>query len=160
MYLIPIPTSHACQVYFMRFKDKGEFGTLSTFITPEREAVVQRTSTVEKVDESGAVIQSKGIKVDTTVPCQVSMYTPKYGGVDTSDAALSYPRAPSSRCSCRSRSATAPSTTWSSRVGSCPRQRVCEGRECPLLQTRVVSVVSSSWASPWRRPQPARAVAS
>eukprot|EP00966_Prymnesium_polylepis_P117322 2711137-Prymnesium_polylepis.1 len=26
------------QVYYMRFKDKGDFGTLSTFVTPEREA--------------------------------------------------------------------------------------------------------------------------
>ena len=74
----------------MRFKDKGDFGTLSTFVTPEREARVMRTSTVEKVDESGAVTQPKGVKVETAVPCQVKAYTPKYGGVDTSDAALSY----------------------------------------------------------------------
>ena len=74
----------------MRFKDKGDFGTLSTFVTPEREAKVMRTSTVEVVDESGNVTQPKGIKVETAVPCQVSKYTPMYGGVDTSDAALSY----------------------------------------------------------------------
>eukprot|EP00966_Prymnesium_polylepis_P042776 994090-Prymnesium_polylepis.1 len=35
-------------VYYMRFKDKGDFGTLSTFVTREREAVVKRTSTVEQ----------------------------------------------------------------------------------------------------------------
>ena len=74
----------------MRFKDKGDFGTLSTFVQPQRKAIVMRTSTVEKVDESGAVTQPKGIKVETEVPCQVANYTPKYGGVDTSDAALSY----------------------------------------------------------------------
>jgi len=48
----------------MRFKDKGDFGTLSTFVTPEREAKVMRTSTVEVVDESGNVTQPKGIKVE------------------------------------------------------------------------------------------------
>ena len=74
----------------MRFKDKGDFGTLSTFVTPEREARVMRTSIVEKVNESGEVTQPKGVKVETAVPCQVKAYTPKYGGVDTSDAALSY----------------------------------------------------------------------
>jgi hypothetical protein len=88
------PIAHSApppsQVYYMRFKDKGDFGTLSTFVTPEREARVMRTSTVEKVDERGAVTQPKGAKVETVVPCQVKAYTPKYGGVDTSDAALSY----------------------------------------------------------------------
>jgi hypothetical protein len=74
----------------MRFKDKGDFGTLSTFVKPTRKAVVMRTSTVEKVDESGAVTQAKGVKVETEVPGQVSSYTPKYGAVDTSDAALTY----------------------------------------------------------------------
>ena len=57
---------------------------------PARKAVVMRTSTVEKVDESGAVTQPKGVKVETEVPGQVSSYTPKYGAVDTSDAALTY----------------------------------------------------------------------
>ena len=74
----------------MRFKDKGDFGTLSTFVLREREAIVKRTATVEKVDEAGVVTQQKGAKVDTSVPCQVKSHTPKYGGVDTSDAALSY----------------------------------------------------------------------
>ena len=55
----------------MRFKDKGDFGTLSTFVKPARKAVVMRTSTVEKVDESGEVTQPKGVKIETEVPGQV-----------------------------------------------------------------------------------------
>eukprot|EP00966_Prymnesium_polylepis_P326011 7381940-Prymnesium_polylepis.4 len=52
------PTS--LQVYYKRFKDKGDFGTLSMFITPEREARVMRTSTVEKVDANGTGHAAKG----------------------------------------------------------------------------------------------------
>ena len=70
----------------MRFKDKGDFGTLSTFVTPEREARVMRTSIVEKVNESGEVTQPKGVKVETAVPCQVRTGTPHSARRSTPDA--------------------------------------------------------------------------
>jgi hypothetical protein len=60
------------EVYFMRFKDKGEFGTLSSYIRQEALVTCKRTATEEKHDDSGVVTQRKGAKVEVDLPCQVS----------------------------------------------------------------------------------------
>ena len=62
------------KVYFMRFKDKGEFGTLSSYIRRVAVVTCKRTAKEEKLDESGAVTQRRGAKVEVDLPCQVSYY--------------------------------------------------------------------------------------